>query len=132
MTREELIKSPEYWTTHAQIDLYESALSFMEKTGKNRKELAEHLGVSKSYVSQLLNGDFDHRLSKFVELSLAFGFVPKVSFIPLEEYAAWDSILKASLVVKKISSPIACKDTQTTTDDEYFYIDNDNDSKKTA
>ena len=52
----------------------------------NRKQLAEYLGVSPSYVTQLLNGDFDHKLSKFVELSMAFGYIPQTDFVPLATY----------------------------------------------
>ena len=51
----------------------------------NRTQLAAHLGVSKGYVSQLLNGDYDHKLSKLVELALAFGYVPAVTFVPVEK-----------------------------------------------
>ena len=49
----------------------------MAETGRNTSELAEYLGVSKGYVSQLLNGDYDYRMSKFIELALAFGMVRK-------------------------------------------------------
>ncbi len=45
----------------------------MAETGRNKSQLAEYLGVSKGYVSQLLNGDYDHCMSKFFELALAFG-----------------------------------------------------------
>lgn len=94
MERKELLKSPEYWTAGIQIMLYNCAENFMEATGKNRTQLAEHLGVSKGYVSQLLNGDYDHKLSKLVELSLAFGYVPKVDFIPVDDYVEHDSFMK--------------------------------------
>ena len=71
ITRNDILKSPEYWTTQLQLDLYNCALKFMEENNLNRTQLAKHLGVSKGYVSQLLNGDYDHKLSKLVELSLA-------------------------------------------------------------
>lgn len=83
--REELLKSPEYWTTKAQFDLYACAEDYMRSHNMNRTQLAEYLGVSKGYVSQLLNGDYDHKLSKLVELSIAFGFVPKIEFQAIEE-----------------------------------------------
>ncbi len=57
----------------------------------NRTQLAEKLGVSKGYVSQLLNGDFDHKLSKLVELSLAFGVVPIIDFKPIADVVSEDS-----------------------------------------
>jgi len=80
MTREELIQSKEYWMAKLQIDLFNEVESYMKKNGLNRVQFAEKLGVSKGYVSQILNGDADHRLSKFVELSLSIGLVPTLSF----------------------------------------------------
>lgn len=83
--RKEILSTPEYWIAKTQIDLYNCAEDFMQANGMNRTDLAKHLGVSKGYVSQLLNGDYDHKLSKLVELSLAFGVVPKIDFRPLNE-----------------------------------------------
>ena len=77
MKREEVLKSPEYWKAKTQIELYNLAEKFMAETGRNKSQLAEYLGVSKGYVPQLLNGDYDHRMSKFFELALAFGMVRK-------------------------------------------------------
>ena len=51
----------------------------------NKAQLAEYLGCTKGYVTQLLNGEFDHKLSKFVELSLAIGKVPEIRFTEEEE-----------------------------------------------
>ena len=86
MTRAELLKSPDYWKTRIQIALYGCAASFMKKTHKNRKQLAEYLGVSNGYVTQVLNGDYDHKISKLTELSLAFGYIPMFEFIPVDQY----------------------------------------------
>lgn len=86
MERKDVLKNAEYWVTKAQIDLYDHAEKFMEATGRNRTQLAEYLGVSKGYITQLLNGDYDHKLSKFCELALAFGYIPKINFIPVEDY----------------------------------------------
>lgn len=90
MERKDVLKSVDYWTTKIQLDLYQCAVAYMQKSGKNKTQLAKHLGVSKGYVSQLLNGDYDHRLSKMVELSLAFGFVPNVSFKHVEDVISED------------------------------------------
>lgn len=91
MKRADLLKSSEYWITKIQIALYDCAEKFMTKTGKNRTQLAEHLGVSKGYVSQVLHGDYDHRLSKFVELTLSFGYVPRIEFVPVEQVITEDT-----------------------------------------
>lgn len=62
----------------------------MSDTHRNRTQLAEYLGVSKGYASQILNGEYDHRLSKLVKLSLAFGYVPKVDFVPIDQVISED------------------------------------------
>lgn len=84
MTREELLRCPEYWTTLIQNELYRQIQSYMEEHNMNKSQLAEHLGCSRGYVTQLLNGDFDHKVSKLVELSLAIGMVPSIEFKDLE------------------------------------------------
>ena len=86
MDRNEILRSPGYWTTHIQTLLYQCADTFMSENHMNRMQLAEHLKVSKGYVSQLLNGDYDHRMSKMVELALAFGYVPKIEFVKIDAY----------------------------------------------
>lgn len=104
MNRKEVLKSPEYWTAKTQIELYNQVESFMKETGRNKTQLAEYLGVSKGYVSQLLNGDYDHRLSKFFELALAFGVIPQIDFIPVEKYVSDDACSKQ---FRNIASPSA-------------------------
>lgn len=64
----------------------------MDKNEMNQTQLADHLGVTKGYVSQILKGDFDHKLSKLVELSLACGYVPLTSFKDTEAYIREDAV----------------------------------------
>ncbi len=85
MTREDILRNPSYWISHIQTSLYNCAEEYMRRNNLNRTQLAEKLGVSKGYVSQLLNGDYDHKLSKLVELALAFGMIPEVEFKPIDD-----------------------------------------------
>jgi transcriptional regulator with XRE-family HTH domain len=71
MTREELLRSPEYWFENAQNELYRQVVEYKEKKGINQTELAEELGVTKGYVSQILKGEFNYTLKKLIEISLA-------------------------------------------------------------
>ena len=91
MTREELLKSPAYWTTEIQMQLYRQIENYMKAHGMNKSQLAEHLGCTKGYVTQLLNGDFDHKISKFVELAMAVGKIPELKFFDVDEYVASES-----------------------------------------
>lgn len=85
MDRRDLLRTPSFWMTKIQIDLYNCAEKFMEDSNRNRKQLAEYLGVSKGYVTQLLSGDYNYTLEKLVDLSLKLGYVPQVEFKPLEQ-----------------------------------------------
>lgn len=85
MTRRELVSSREHWITKIQLDLFNQIENYMTEHQLSRTQLANKLGVTKGYVSQILNGDFDHKISKLVELALAIGLVPMVQYKPLEE-----------------------------------------------
>ncbi len=85
MERNDLLKNPAFWFTKIQIALYNCAENFMNKTKQNRKQLAEYLGVSKGYVSQLLSGDYNYSLEKLVDLSLKLGYIPQIEFRPIEQ-----------------------------------------------
>lgn len=85
MTRNELVSSREYWISKIQLDLFNQIENYMTQHQLSRTQLAEKLGVTKGYVSQILNGDFDHKISKLVELALAIGLVPMVQYKPLKE-----------------------------------------------
>jgi transcriptional regulator with XRE-family HTH domain len=85
MKREELVKNKGYIVTKLQNELFRQVHEYLETNKKTQTQFAEELGVTKGYVSQILNGDFDFKLSKFVELSLAIGKIPQVSFIDAQD-----------------------------------------------
>lgn len=84
----ELARSKAYWLSHVQNKLYAAVERFCRARGWQPQQLVEHLGYSKGYVRQVMNGDFDRRLSKLIELSLAVGMVPDLQFRPIDEYVA--------------------------------------------
>ena len=115
VTREELIRSKEYWVTKLQLSLYAEVEAFMQSHKMNRTQFAEYLGCSKGYVTQLLSGDYDNKLSKLVELSLAIGKVPELEFVDVDEYASGkekvfsgESMIRRE-VHKTINYPIICQ-----------------------
>jgi len=100
ITYNELLTTPEYWITKIQLDLYTMMNKYMESNKLSRTDMAKKLGVTKGYISQVLNGDFDHRLSKLVELSMAIGIVPQVSYIPMDKVFAQET--QVGLTIDKI------------------------------
>ena len=84
MEKTELLNNEGYWIAKLQTSLYRELSAFMERNKMNSTQLANYLGCSKSYVSQLLNGNFDHKISKLVELSLAIGKAPVLEFVDID------------------------------------------------
>ena len=98
ITREELIWSKEYWVTKIQLKLFAEVESFMQSHRMNRTQFAEYLGCTKGYVTQLLSGEYDNKISKLVELSLAIGRVPELEFVDTGSFVARD---KEDLALEK-------------------------------
>lgn len=90
MTRRELLSSPEYWLVKIQDEIYRCAEEYMETHQINRTQLADYLGVTKGYVSQILKGDYNYSIEKLVDLSIKLGVVPQFSFEELEELIQMD------------------------------------------
>jgi len=107
MDRKELITSKEYVVGKIQLTLLNMIQDYMVKKEIKRTELADELGVTKGYVSQLLNVAGDHKISKLVELSLSCNKMPVVNFVDLNEYInndALDKIYELSLVDRDYST----------------------------
>jgi transcriptional regulator with XRE-family HTH domain len=111
ITREELLKSPEYWFENAQNDLYGQVVEYMEKERINQNQLAGRLGVTKGYVSQILKGEFNYTLKKLIEISLAIGKVPRIEYQSVEEIIQDDNR----------SHYISSSDTNTLPSKEYIF-----------
>jgi transcriptional regulator with XRE-family HTH domain len=90
ITREELLKSPEYWFENAQNELYRQVIEYKESKGINQSQLAAELGVTKGYVSQILKGEFNYTLKKLIEISLAIGKVPRIEYKEISELLTED------------------------------------------
>ncbi len=80
ISREELLNNQDYWLETLQNDLYREVTEYLQSENITQKELADKMGVSKGYVSQILNGNFNHTIKKLIELSLAIGSVPIVKY----------------------------------------------------
>lgn len=85
MTRKEIISSPTYWLTQIQLAIFRCADKFMTDKEMNRTKLAEHLGVTKGHVTQMLAGDYNYSLSKLVETTMKMGYAVEIKFTPIEQ-----------------------------------------------
>jgi transcriptional regulator with XRE-family HTH domain len=91
-TRKDVLNNKGYWTADIQLKLYDSIRDFMKIHNMNQTQLAKHLKVTKGYITQILNGDFDHKISKLVDLSLAIGKVPNLYLEDVDKYVEDDEM----------------------------------------
>lgn len=114
MKRKELLKSKEYWLIQIQNDLLGVLEEYLKKENINRTQFAEKLKVTKGYISQIFNGDFDHKISKMVELSLASGKVPVLSFVDINQFIKEDENDKIfELIPMQRPKPVTYKNQST-------------------
>ncbi len=85
MTRKELLSSPDYWVYQIQNELFQLIDTYLENNKISRTDFGQKLGVTKGYVSQVLNGSFDHKVSKLVSLAMGTGKVPCITFKDLKQ-----------------------------------------------
>jgi transcriptional regulator with XRE-family HTH domain len=92
MTRQDLIQSQEYWIVKIQTDLFNQVRLYLEENKITQTQFAEKIGVSQGYISQIMNGNFNHSISKLIEISLAIGRVPILNFENVEQFQQNDNI----------------------------------------
>ncbi|MDP1726589.1 MAG: helix-turn-helix transcriptional regulator [Bacteroidota bacterium] len=83
-TRKELLKSKGYWVAKWQVQIFNEIKKYQQKNGLNDTDFANKIGVTKGYISQIKNGNFDHKISKLIGLSLSVNKVPILTFEDIE------------------------------------------------
>jgi transcriptional regulator with XRE-family HTH domain len=107
LKHEELIKTPEYLLEIIQNELYRRVDNYMKTENINQTQLAQKLGVSKGYISQILNGGFNHTLKKLIDLSISIGLVPKVDFVPINEVSTKTVKTKPNVIIARLEVPFS-------------------------
>ncbi len=102
--RTEILSMPEYWFQDAQLDLYNQVRGYMKKEKINNVQLADKLGVHRSYVTQILNGEYNYSLRKLIEICLSIGIVPKINYTALEDVIKADAEKKTNFSYQEFSS----------------------------
>jgi len=98
------------------LDVTERICEIMEEKGISRKQLAEELGTSKSFITQLLDGGRNMTLRTLSDVLLALGSVARIQTGPVgasvkspAEFSAdlgkarWPIVKKASKVKRPAS-----------------------------
>jgi Fic family protein/predicted XRE-type DNA-binding protein len=71
-----------------RTSLVQEIESHLKEAGLNRTQLANQLGVTKGYVSQLLNGKASQSIDQLVSIVISLGKLPQLSIIdsPVKNY----------------------------------------------
>lgn len=99
ITREDLLKSSEYWTEIIQNKIYNDLAEYIQNNDIPNKHFVESLGISKGRVSQILNGsNLNFRMDTLVKLCLTIDKVPDFHLIDVNEFISKDSINVSSII----------------------------------
>jgi predicted XRE-type DNA-binding protein len=100
-SKEELLKRPNYLLTKYQNEIYRQLVEYIQSNNLTQKDVAERLGVSSAYVSQVLNGNFNFTLKKLIEIGLMVGKIPAIEFVDFNEF--WRREKEGTVVKPTIS-----------------------------
>jgi Helix-turn-helix. len=99
ITREELLKSSEYWIETIQNKVFSDVSEYIEKNNVSNKIIAERLGLSKGRVSQILSGEnLNFRIDTLVKLCLAIGRVPDFRLVEINNFLTRENSSDESVV----------------------------------
>ena len=91
MKRESLLRSKEYAVSQIQLTLLNLIAKYKKNKNLKDYQLADELGVSKGYVSQILHTTFDHKISKVVDLAFACNVMPLIYFVDMDKFVKDDA-----------------------------------------
>lgn len=86
LSKKELLSTPNYLLTKYQNEIFRQLVHYMESNNLSQKDIAEKLGVSGSYISQVLNGNFNFTLKKLIDLGLMMDKIPNLEFVSIDEF----------------------------------------------
>jgi transcriptional regulator with XRE-family HTH domain len=84
----ERYQDADFWTGKLQLELFRLIKQHLEENNLSQNAFAKQIGVSKGYMSQVLNGNFDHKLSKLVSLALAIDKLPLINYEDVDKVIA--------------------------------------------
>ncbi len=90
MKRYDVISNSGYWLADIQDKIFDEVDDYLSSQEMTKSTFAKKLGVTRGRVSQILNGEFNLRLEKMIELSLAVGKVPIINFMDISEFMKED------------------------------------------
>jgi len=113
ITREELLKSSEYWIETIQNKVFSDVSEYIEKNNVSNKIIAERLGLSKGRVSQILSGEnLNFRIDTLVKLCLAIDRIPDFQLIDKNDFIEREKLSPDSIVFRSDENKVTFNELQ--------------------
>lgn len=101
--REKILNQPSYWVEDINAFVYNAVLEYMELNNMNRTKLAEHLGLFKGRISQILNnGEINFSIEKLVQIALKVDKFPIFELKDKKEYFRDDEMSKKDVHIMSL------------------------------
>ncbi len=105
LTREDLLKSSEYWTEIIQNKIFNDLMEYIEDNDISNKQLGEILGLTKGRISQILSGkNLNFKIDSLVKLCLSINKVPDFQLVDINKFIGMDLNSSASTVFHEIKN----------------------------
>ncbi len=102
MTREDLLKSSDYWIEIIQNKIFSDLIEYIEDNNISNEQLREILGVSKGRVSQIKSGNnLNFRIDSLVKLCISINKIPDFQLVDITEFIKREEESSMSLVFKE-------------------------------
>jgi hypothetical protein len=90
MTRKELVLCREYVLAEMQVKLHNLFEGYLDGIGLKRRDLAGNLNITDRQVNEIMDLDYDQKMSKMIELALSIKKVPIVFFVDAKDFVDAD------------------------------------------
>lgn len=81
-----------YWKVVPEDDFTRELVTLMAEAGMNYADLARKVGVSRSYVTKIMQGSANWTVETLTKFALVFDRVPRIHLAPKEQRVTWSEI----------------------------------------
>lgn len=84
MTRKDFIKSPTYWLTQMQIDIFREIKTYQAINNMNDEEMSDFLDIPTYKLRQISSSDCNLSMEELCDIMVKIDIAPKLSLMKIE------------------------------------------------
>lgn len=86
MTRKDIIKTPNYWLSQMQIDIFREIKTYQALNNMSDEEMADFLYMSTYKLQQIMLGNFNLDMYELCEIMVRINIIPKLNLTKIDDY----------------------------------------------